>query len=130
MIPIGELRRNNLLMQGNDIATVMGLPFDDFIQYSIESRDNDIIYGEPYESFEPIELTEEWLIKFGFERKNRIIDLNQKIPVWALYSFSLTIWDDGRLFYDWIGGNIEVQHLHHLQNIYSDLLRKELTIKS
>lgn len=63
-----EVRRNNLLMHGHDIATVRGLPADDFIQYSIESRDNEIVYGEPYESFDPIELTEEWLIELGFNR--------------------------------------------------------------
>ena len=79
----------------------------------------------------PIPLDEEWLLRLGFERKTRISNSGASgIPVWMLYSFSLTIWDDGRLFYDWIGGNVEVQHVHHLQNIYSDLLRKQLTIKT
>lgn len=82
-----------------------------------------------WRDIKPIKLTKERLIEFGFERKTRITNLDQKIPVWALFSFSLTIWDDGRLFYDWIGGNIEVNHVHHIQNIYSDLLREELPIK-
>ena len=64
MLKPGYVQVNNIVMQGDDIATVKGIPCYEFIQYSIESRDNGIIYGEPYESFEFIELSEKWLIKF------------------------------------------------------------------
>ncbi len=114
MIPIAELRIGNCVELYGTIATIQRADF--------KGEDIAVDKGKP------IKLTEEWLIKFGFERKTRITDNNQRIPVWAKYSFMLTIWDDGRLFYDWLGGNIDIQHVHHLQNIYSDLLRKELTI--
>lgn len=99
MIPIGELRRNNLLRQGDDIATVRGLPADDFIQYSIESRDNEIVYGEPYESFDPIELTGEWLDKCNVVKRSvygttviaRIVD-NIGIPDYVKSVHTLQNW--------------------------------------
>lgn len=78
-----------------------------------------------------ISLTEEWLLKFGFEKNFRIdSDGSKKTPVWRKGSFSITIWSDGRLFYDWIGGNIELKCIHQLQNLYFALTGEELTIKS
>ena len=82
MIKSEQVKINNIVMQGNDIATVVGLPFDDFIQYEIESRDNDIIYGEPYESFEPLKLTEEWLIKFQLPKRQ----INPQTSTYYIYS--------------------------------------------
>ena len=117
MIKPEELRRNNLLMQGNDIATVMGLPFDDFIQYSIESWGNDIIYGEPYESFEPIELTEEWLIKFGFNRIGKDFVINGIII------------HDRKRGYSLRKSVPDIKNVHSLQNLMFALTNKELTKK-
>ena len=82
MIKSEQVKINNIVMQGDDIATVVGLPFDDFIQYEIESRDNDIIYGEPYESFEHLKLTEEWLIKFQLPKRQ----INPQTSTYYIYS--------------------------------------------
>lgn len=118
-----ELRKGNLL-QGGKV-----LNFDNCVVKFTDKLHS--VYGLNHPLCRPIPLTEQWLIDFGFERNNRI-DVNlgmKKTPVWSLYSFSITIWDNGRLFYDWIGGNIEVKYLHQLQNLYFALIGEELKEK-
>ena len=116
MIPINELRIGNYVDLYGTIAKIQRADFKG--------------EGIAIDKGEPIPLDENCLLRSGFERKTRISNSGASgKPVWVLYSFSLTIWDDGRLFYDWIGGNVEIKHVHRLQNIYSDLLRKELIIK-
>lgn len=78
--------------------------------------------------FKRIPLTKERLLKWGFEKKLRH-DPGKKTPCYAKFSFAITIWEDGRLFYDWIGGNIEVKYAHQVQNIYFDLHGQELESK-
>ncbi len=81
--------------------------------------------------FEPIPLTEEWLVKFGFEASPF---LNQNI----LYSFGILhlLHSDSPNSYgcsfdpennnSWFR---EVQFVHQLQNLYFALTGEELTIK-
>lgn len=75
---------------------------------------------------EPIPLTEEWLLEFGF------------IPNKYQDEFSLDLitldceYTDKGIFNLSIGefkSEIEIKHLHQLQNIYFALTNKELTIK-
>ena len=79
---------------------------------------------------EPIELTEEWLLKFGFEKD---------IDSW-FYSFdydenkeTFKIFERAKEnIYSIIDVNnfgIEIKYAHRLQNIYFALTDKELTIK-
>ena len=73
----------------------------------------------------PIPLTEEWLLKFGFENDN---------IEWWNGIISIGIYKDG-LFYCPTGqayirkGN-EIQNVHTLQNLYFALTGEELTFKS
>jgi len=67
---------------------------------------------------EPIPLTEEWLLKFGFEKSgdyfiNNVIHLNFKTRT--------TLEPD--MFLD-------LEHVHQLQNLYFALTGEELTIKN
>ena len=71
--------------------------------------------------FEPIELTEEWLIKFGHE-SSFIPDL------YEIGKLSFYI-DDGICWIDVFGDSIEIKYVHQLQNLYFALTGKELTIK-
>jgi hypothetical protein len=70
----------------------------------------------------PIPLTEEWLLKFGFEKINHrtegIIYQNK----WLRFT---------ETFYaDWRGGAIgKIQYVHQLQNLYFALTGNELTIR-
>lgn len=80
------------------------------------------------EDYSPIPLTEEWLIRFGFEyhhdtpHPNRVFRKN---------------WDEGffeleEIITFFYGGNltsVEVKYVHQLQNLYFALTQTELTLK-
>ena len=73
-----------------------------------------------YENLEPIPLTEEWLLKFGFkERKNsiryRYYKNRHSIELFSNYA---------RMNY-----SIGFKYVHQLQNLYFALYGEELTIK-
>ena len=71
--------------------------------------------------FKPIPLTEEWLVKFGFEK---IKENTYSAPVvsFLIYTnqkkYAVSFWQ----------GN-ELEHVHQLQNLYFALVGEELTIK-
>ena len=72
---------------------------------------------------EPIPLTEEWLLKFGFDSKTLIFRNG---------NFTMT-WGNGGDYIDFqtIAGSymIHVAHVHQLQNLYFALTGEELEIK-
>jgi hypothetical protein len=77
----------------------------------------------------PIPLTEEWLLKFGFELK-KVSMGGREYEGWRNFSFHLdTNYIKNTLFYHWMGGNIEIKHVHQLQNLYFALTSEALTIK-
>ena len=94
-------------------------------------------YSLNYFNLEPIPLTEEWLIKFGFERKDYTIAASFHIgynPVIKDWLFELTWIKDsndyslgGFPFYR--NGFFELKHVHQLQNLYFALTFNELTIQ-
>jgi hypothetical protein len=82
--------------------------------------------------FEPIHLTEEWLLKFGFEKKDVEIGygINDIMVEYELDGYSFTQDNTGKwylLHYNW---NTEhFKYVHQLQNLYFALTGEELTIK-
>lgn len=92
-------------------------------------------------NYEPIPLTEEWLLKFDFQKckgrhglyfKHKELDA---FRVW--YNEDLNSWSAGRRDYKsidkeyntyWIRDNIKA--LHQLQNLYFALTREELTLNN
>lgn len=91
-------------------------------------------FNAKYENIEPIELTEEWLIKFGFIRIDEIIF--QKIINNQVLTFNL---NEGVIFLEGSGttGNLDddycfqikkVKYVHQLQNLYFCLTGEELKI--
>ena len=87
------------------------------------------------EIFELIPLTEDWLIKFNFKIE---IDLEEgkifinKDSNWKfiLQFYEFTSNNEGAYYLIEYLGQLEVkiEHVHHLQNLYSVLTGKELTI--
>ena len=63
----------------------------------------------------PIPLTEEWLVKFGFENKTKTFVLN---------NISIKQQTKGYFFYL----SIMIQYVHQLQNLYFALTGEELKI--
>jgi len=81
--------------------------------------------GRTIDSVKPIPLTEEWLIKFGFEYKEMYYQSEYLV---ALNDCFMIIERVNGLFYVDAPNN-ELKHVHQLQNIYFSLTGEELTIK-
>ena len=76
------------------------------------------------EFWKPIPLTEEWLLKFGFEKKG----CNWELPNFRFH-VNKSVNYDGFLFCDGYSVITEkIQHVHQLQNLYFALTQKELTL--
>lgn len=72
---------------------------------------------------EPIPLTEEWLLKFGFQ-KNGCYYISEETNI----EFYLT---NGKLYCELYGETIfNIENVHQLQNLYFALTGEELTIKN
>jgi hypothetical protein len=87
----------------------------DLVEWKLEDYD---FYENKMEYIEPIPLTEEWLLKFGF-KNNRL----------GLFDCFKEVEDIGFRIY-FIGKHLrEVQYVNQLQNLYFVLMGTELIIK-
>jgi hypothetical protein len=97
------------------------------VYWTVEAVDSNSIfsYGKwrSLDAFEPIPLTEEWLVKFGFEKYKFDHKENQ-----YRYKERLIVSRDGN-FVDY-GSSVILKHLHQLQNLYHALTGEELTLKN
>jgi len=77
---------------------------------------------------EPIPLTEEWLLKFGFDGKGRVFSKGDYGFDLGITPFFLQKLDSIELQKTiWV--RTEVKHVHQLQNLYFSLTGEELKIK-
>ena len=83
----------------------------------------------PFEKYyQPIPLTEEWLLKFGFKYESiHFVNKNGYCKSGDNYSIQLSINKDCFRFHN-PHFNLEIKHVHQLQNLYFALTNKELTI--
>jgi hypothetical protein len=78
---------------------------------------NDIFYGKIYE---PLPLTEEWLIKFGFE----------KTPLHYFKKDGIILSVEDFYYECFLGSNsVIIKYVHQLQNLYFALTGEELEVK-
>jgi hypothetical protein len=106
----------NEIRQGNYVSIT---PFEDetdIIQLNEEEIERLYIFGN-WDRIKPIPLTEEWLLKFGFDG-------------WDLGKYTL-IRTNGNFFITGHKGPIaqNIFFVHQLQNLYFALTNEELTIK-
>lgn len=95
------------------------------------------IYND-IEEYVPIPLTEEWLLKFGFE-KRRCVPVDGREPFEYIGGFYVESdydarfdWEDNKLFLrDCDDGAVgkQIKYVHQFQNLYFALTGEELTIK-
>lgn len=74
---------------------------------------------------EPIKLTEEWLLKFGYSNENRPNHFQKD-------EFTIDahiLWDCNGIYIDDKNG-VHLKYVHQLQNLYFSLKQRELTIKN
>jgi len=86
--------------------------------------------------YEPIPLTEDWLVKFGYKRyeSDGVVGFEYSNPeektVWYEKGrYSIVQWGSNTPFY--FSSNllrVELQYVHQLQNLYFAISGKELTI--
>jgi hypothetical protein len=115
-----ELRIGNSIMQDDDFVFVTW--------WRLELMENNKI------EYKPIPLTEEWLLKLGFDK------LENDIPTYFKcfgnlieddyeYSFNIYVDSEQNYFITVFGRKIIIKHVHQLQNLYHALTGEELTIK-
>ena len=118
---IGNLVRNN--MNGEIIK-----PCD----VLCDGINTDDIEGLNYAFIEPIPLTEEWLMRFGFEKINS--ELTNIAPLNLRCTFNLPntpfSFCQGKLILTTGTGDfcVNTEYVHQLQNLYFALTSEELTI--
>jgi hypothetical protein len=114
-----------------DIVNFIGYdPWDNF--FWVEGTIN----AEFYESFEPIPLTEEWLVRFGFYKREGSVCDSFYIgtnPVTKDWMFDI-VWLKNMMDYSYEdypfyrNGYFKIQYVHHLQNLYFALTGEELKL--
>ena len=95
--------------------------------YEVSEIDaQDLLYLEKNpndEDFQPIPITEEWLLKFGFD---------ERLHGWWSNKIFLRKDEKGNLFFDWNGTTqteaIELKFVHYLKNLYFALTGEELGV--
>lgn len=123
-----ELRIGNLLFYGERIVKVIAIFRTHFI---CDEVDTGIQIGNSLqENFNPIPLTEEWLLKLGFDNINSKEYGIKCGSCWMSLSNPKDMgeWQD---CYCWIFDRfkfIELKYVHQLQNLYFALTGNELEI--
>jgi hypothetical protein len=80
------------------------------------------IKDEMNQDYQPIPITEEWLLKFGF--KKYITG-----DIYPTFTKNMLNWNDGIFYLIRYGFINHIKHVHQLQNLYFALTGIELTIK-
>jgi hypothetical protein len=79
------------------------------------------ISKETYHQVNPIPLTEEWLLKFGFDKIGRNFEL-KKVAIWHNVNTEIYFFRFG------LGFETHINSIHQLQNLYFALTNEELEI--
>jgi hypothetical protein len=114
-----ELKIGNYLLKATN---------DDYFEVNL--KDLKIINTGESKS-RPIPLTEEWLLKFGFSKRESFsysewyMGIN---PVTRDWMFDIT-WIEGYDYPFYRNGHFSIKYIHQLQNLYFALTGTELTIK-
>lgn len=119
---------NQNKMKANELRT------GNYVMYSSLIQVNDYKIDECEEHptrFGPIQLTEEWLLKFGFTEKYKSIHNSWTKNGSKIFQLSDYEDEEGELMNEfYYEGNVHVKYVHQLQNLYFALTEKELTFKS
>lgn len=124
-----ELRIGNLILLNNEkhrpketgnVHKIIGINEKSAHIYKVFNNQFEDYYGQFYEYLKPLPLTEEWLLKFGFEKRD------VEFPSYTKQGIQINYIDGKWLEY---ARRIEVKTVHQLQNLYFALTGEELSIK-
>jgi hypothetical protein len=130
-----ELRIGNLTQDSKgNLLKVIGLTDDNISYYVVDRSKFPLEVGW---QAKPIPLTEEWLVKFGFEYYKPLNHFRIVIDdIW--YSIQSNYKKLDGFWFTYVNLNVcevnhmpfkEIKHIHQLQNLYFALTGEELTIK-
>jgi hypothetical protein len=129
MIEPNEIRIGNYFHYDKNsgyIGKVEGIyKYDD--KYRIRLENTSIDWGADLKlsQMQPIPLTEEWLLKFGFKDNGYYYYIKSFKIAWAIRIIKTNI----KSGFSEVKNSISLRHVHQLQNLYFALTNKELTIK-
>lgn len=112
-----ELRIGNLIMFRNFIEPQEIHKVDSKVLMKAPGDYGDFEFNEYWQ---PIELTEEWLVKFGFE-KDGSFTLNKLKLINCNNNYFIPFFNHSKSLND-------VKYVHQLQNLYFALTGEELTL--
>lgn len=121
MIQANEFRIGNHVKGG---ALHTGIGFD---YYTISQIHETVVFfkeshvGEYFKDIQQIPLTEEWLLKFGFEK------LDSDITEYWRNGLVISL-DVNNNWFNSLGRKIVIKYVHTLQNLFFALTDEELTI--
>ena len=126
------------MIQANELRIGNFVKFNAFplnVRMQIDEIDFEDILGGYFTDIDPIPLTEEWLIKFGFKQYNDFGVKFNTFDLMPLCGFAydtdtkqVIIQEKRNSMSHWIERKIE--YVHELQNLYFALRGQELTIKN
>lgn len=98
------------------------------INITLSLKDKAVLSKVKYVLIEPISITEEILLKAGFEKQDQESTLDY--PTWWINESEVLFEADGKFYHNlMITDDNEIKGFHHLQNIVYDLTGKELDLK-
>jgi len=115
-----ELRLGNLVMDGKDIEQVNARMIDMLVKIEAD--------------FDPIPLTEEWLLKFGFDKVGIALTSIAIAPLNLPCTFNLPntpfSFCQGKFILTTSTGDfcVNTEYVHQLQNLYFALTGEELVV--
>lgn len=125
---VADLKIKNLVEYKNQIYTITEIFQNDEKDYFVQIENDFHSFSVPAKSIKPIQITEEWLEKFGFSRtyssEQRI--RYERPETFIKYDFDLSSRKivEGLKIY---GNSIKCKYIHEFQNIFSCLFGKEPT---
>lgn len=139
-ISIEELRIGNLVEYNGVICSVYSIESplprreERFNEKAVITLSHGGLITATIDEIKPIELTEKWLKDFGF----RYIPTEDDDDIYESSNFSLEYYylsspeDSGFYFYTEASeeGDVKIESIAHLQNLYYEICRKQLTLKT
>lgn len=130
-----ELRLRNLVYSyENKLQTVYGILIENNFQKIFTDKDANLYFH--VDGLRPIQLTEEWLVKAGFEKEEeyefgvlicyRYILETRKTNCVFTSNYST----EECIYVNYNQGGVDIEYVHQLQNLYFALTGTELTINN
>jgi len=127
---VKELRIGNWVSNTHGIPMIVKAVYEDTVYVDFKGNVGGLWEFNKHEPYKPIELTEEILLKCGFELKGVIFRINNGLS----NQFDVNYSPSRDIFYynsskHGMYMGVEIKYLHQLQNLFYALINEELNVK-